>query len=64
MAKVIKAIDNGITHLRGKNDSLCGELTGTDQVIDSPLTCKECARIALQAIELTTKTERREWRKL
>lgn len=64
MAKVIKAIDTDVTHLRGKSDSLCGEPTGTDIVIDSSLTCTECARIALQAIELTTKVERREWRKL
>lgn len=50
IAKVIKEIDSEATHLRGKSDSLCGEPTGTDMVIDSPLTCKECAKIALQAI--------------
>lgn len=63
MAKVITDTD-GVTHLRGKKDTLCGQHEGLLGVTDGVLTCPECAEIALQAVELVTKAEKREWRKL
>ena len=69
MAKVLTDPD-GVTHLRGADGmSLCGiPRSGTpsvgEAVLDGVLTCPECAKIALAAIELLTKSERREWRKL
>lgn len=63
MAKVLTN-DTGHTHLRSDDKlALCGASTGPD-VIDADLTCTLCARIALLAIETSTKAERREWRKL
>jgi len=63
MAKVITDKE-GMTHLRGHGDqSLCREMTGT-VVTEGVLTCPDCARTAMRAIELSTKAERREWRKL
>lgn len=63
MAKVIKLQDGN--HLRGSNGAtLCGIVETPIGFIDSELTCAKCANLALTAIELTTKVERREWRKL
>ncbi len=65
MAKVITDAD-GITHLRGKDRALCG-ITDNGlghEVTDGVLTCPDCAAIALNAVELVTKAEKREWRKL
>ena len=63
MAKTL-ADDDCVTHLRGKVGTLCGVVVYSDEVRDDAMTCKDCAEIALQAIELTTKSERRLWRKL
>jgi len=65
MAKVLTD-DKGITHLRGGNGihTLCGAPAINALVDDGALTCPECAKIALQAVELVTKAEKREWRKL
>ena len=63
MAKVLTDKE-GITHLRGDDGSLCGLITADSAGTDGTLTCPECARIALQAVELVTKAEKREWRKL
>lgn len=64
MAKLLTGED-GNTHLRGATGTLCGALeTKLRQEQDGTLTCPECAAIALAAIELSTKSERREWRKL
>jgi len=65
MAKVLENIEGEITHLRGEDGkALCGEEDVVDTAEDGVLTCPECAAIALHAIELSTKAERREWRKL
>ena len=68
MAKVLTDIED-VTHLRGVDGTtLCGEsvdgkiLGGA--VTDGTLTCPKCAAIALKAVELVTKAEKREWRKL
>lgn len=65
MAKVLTD-ESGITHLRGAIDTLCDsqESLANDAVTDGVLTCPECAKIALNAVELVTKAEKREWRKL
>ena len=64
MAKVITTND-GITHLRGADaGTLCGAIDDKSAVSDGTLTCPECAKIALNAVELVTKAEKREWRKL
>lgn len=65
MAKVLTD-ETGITHLRGDTDTLCDsqESLANSSVTEGVLTCPECARIALQAVELVTKAEKREWRKL
>ena len=63
MAKVLTD-DQGITHLRGKHATLCDEPSNTSAVTDGVLTCPECAKIALLAVELVTRAEKREWRKL
>ena len=55
---------NVFNETTGHADSLCGEPTNTDRITDGELTCAACAQIVLKAIELTTKVERREWRKL
>ena len=62
MAKVLTD-DEGVTHLRGHNLALCGQHVD-GAVTDGTLTCPECAKIALNAVELVTKAEKREWRKL
>lgn len=55
----------GVTHLRGKDgDTLCGNTPPSQGVSDGVLTCRLCAQIALAAVELVTKVEKREWRKL
>ncbi len=56
--------DKGMTHLRGHGDqSLCLEFISTE-ITKGVLTCPDCARTALKAIELSTKAERRLWRTL
>lgn len=66
MAKLIKRADDDVTHLRGKAacEGLCGVTVSDNTVHDGVLTCPECAKIALQAVELSTKSERRLWRQL
>jgi hypothetical protein len=64
MAKVLTTKD-GVTHLRGKPfETLCGDDVKTFVTTDGVLTCPDCAAIALGAVELVTKAEKREWRKL
>jgi hypothetical protein len=65
MAKVLTGKD-GVTHLRsdGTCTALCGELLATNAVSDGELTCPECAKVALLAVELVTKAEKRLWRQL
>ena len=63
MAKTL-CDDDCVTHLRGKTGTLCGAVVFSDEVRDDAMTCKACADVALNAIELTTKSERRAWRKL
>ena len=63
MAKVLTA--DGLFHLRGAGgQTLCGVAPDSGAVEDAVLTCPECAKIALTAVELVTKAEKREWRKL
>lgn len=56
----------GVTHLNGtKLETLCGEFSANiDDRVEGVLTCRECANRALNAIQLSTKSERKEWRKL
>ena len=62
MAKVLTDCE-GVTHLRGREGTtLCGHANGKES--EGTLTCSECAEIALRAVELVTKAEKREWRKL
>lgn len=64
MAKVLKD-DDCVTHLRGpKTGTLCGAVVYSDDVTDAAMTCKACGEAALKAIELSTKDERRQWRRL
>ena len=65
MAQVTE-VGNGEFHLNGEDDTtLCGEFSAmVDNRIQGELTCPKCARMALTAISLSTKTERKEWRKL
>lgn len=64
MAKVLIDVEL-VSHLRNHlGKPLCGSTEHTDDVSDGDVTCKECAKAALDAIEGTTKAERREWRKL
>lgn len=64
MAKVLTDKD-GVTHLRGADgDTLCGKIVVNTGVTDGTLTCPDCAGAALLAMELVTKAEKREWRKL
>ena len=66
MAKVILG-DEGLNHLRGANhQSLCGAQLADDAggERDDDLTCPACAAIALRAVELVTKAEKRLWRSL
>jgi hypothetical protein len=63
MAKVVEAI--GMNHLRGPADmTLCGHTVTQDEVMDGELECPQCAALALKAIETSTKSERRDWRRL
>ena len=65
MAKVLT--DNeGVTHLRAdaNGTTLCGASGDDSLVTDGELTCPACAKAALLAVELVTKAEKREWRKL
>ena len=63
MAKVLTD-EGGTTHLRGMDGTtLCGKAIGSS-VTDDTLTCPDCAEAALLAVELVTKAEKREWRKL
>ena len=65
MAKIIKSDSSEFTHLRGvHNITLCGTITANRTEEEGELTCPQCAKIALHAIELSTKTERKEWREL
>lgn len=56
----------GVTHLSGDDlTTLCGEFSANmNHRIEAPLTCPKCASMALNAIHLSTKAERKEWRKL
>jgi hypothetical protein len=63
LAKVLTDAD-GITHLRGTSSPLCGHLCITNAESEGVMTCPHCAAIALRAMELVTKAEKREWRKL
>lgn len=67
MAQVIKD-DEGVNHLRGNAsdvETLCGATSEKlSPVTEGTLTCPQCAQIALNAIQLSTKAERKEWRKL
>ena len=63
MAKVLTT-DDCVTHLRGAKGTLCGKVDVSDSVHDDVLTCPDCAKTALLAVELVTKAEKREWRKL
>ena len=65
MAKVLTD-EGGTTHLRADNigTTLCGDTVSNKGVTDGELTCPICAQTALLAVELVTKAEKREWRKL
>jgi len=65
MAKVLTD-EGGTTHLRAdeQGTTLCGDTVSSKGVSDGELTCPECAKAALLAVELVTKAEKREWRKL
>lgn len=56
----------GVTHLNGDDlTTLCGDFSAdASKRINSELSCPKCARMALNAISLSTKTERKLWRKL
>ncbi len=64
MAQVMVSPNEEVTHLRGDGVSLCGEQIKGVVIEQGELTCPKCARMALTAISLSTKTERKEWRKL
>ena len=63
MAKLCNSSDDN-THLRRPDgNTLCGkENLGGEH--EGELTCPECAQTALCSMELVTKAEKREWRKL
>jgi hypothetical protein len=64
MAKVLTDSE-GVTHLRNiAEGALCGGSIDNATVTDGVLTCPTCAKIALHAVELVTKAEKREWRQL
>jgi len=64
LAKVLTS-DNDINHLRGADGmTLCGIPRAGQGAVDGVMSCPECAKIALNAVELVTKAEKREWRKL
>ena len=56
----------GINHLNGEDDTtLCGEFSAmADKRINDVLTCPKCADMALRAISLSTKAERKLWKEL
>ncbi len=58
--------EGGTTHLRADavGTTLCGDTVSNKGVSDGELTCPICAKVALLAVELVTKAEKREWRKL
>lgn len=62
MALVIRDT-KGVTHLLGeKGKALCGAVADGGEV--GELTCAACAALALDAIQGTTKAERRKWKEL
>jgi hypothetical protein len=64
LAKLLTGMDK-LEHLRGACGTLCGAMTAENITVhDGVLTCPDCAKIALDAVELVTKAEKREWRKL
>jgi hypothetical protein len=65
MAKVLTD-EGGTTHLRAdaKGTTLCGDTVSNKGAAGGELTCPICAQIALLAMDLVTKAEKREWRKL
>ena len=64
MAKVITGVD-GLEHLvTPEGTSLCGDVQEKPPIGTGTLTCPKCAKIALCAVELVTKAEKREWRQL
>lgn len=65
LAKVITD-EHGVTHLRHgtAGATLCGAETPSGTVSDGTLTCPDCAELALVAVELVTKAEKRLWRQL
>jgi hypothetical protein len=64
MAQVTEV--EGLTHLSGEElTTLCGDYSADiDKRIEGELTCFKCAKMALNAIHLSTKTERKLWRTL
>lgn len=56
----------GETHLNGEAlTTLCGEFSAdADKRVEGELTCRKCANMALRAIELSTKKERKLWKEL
>ena len=65
MARIISNTMNNDTHLRGGEGlTLCHVDLGEQTARDGDLTCSKCAEIALTAIELSTKKERKLWREL
>lgn len=64
MAKVITSSGDEHKHLQGiEHDTLCGR-GGERDVHEGGMTCPECAAVALRAMELVTRAEKREWRQL
>ena len=64
MAKVLTGTDD-VNHLRGADGmTLCGIARAGQGAVDGELNCPKCAKVALLAVELVTKAEKREWRKL
>jgi hypothetical protein len=64
MAKVLTGVDE-LEHLRGAVGTLCGAMTKENIAAhDGELSCPACADIALGAVELVTKAEKRLWRQL
>lgn len=65
MAKIIYDA-KGMAHLRSTTpgEALCGAKDGGNGESENDMTCPECAKIALHAMELVTRAEKRDWRKL
>ena len=57
---------NGVNHLNGDSlTTLCGTFSANaDKRINDVLTCPKCADMALRAISLSTKAERKLWKEL